>query len=260
MSEDGGGACGARDRLPPGLRTLLPCSKLCIFFLRLAAEAVCSAESSDVVHTGPDATIWKQARVADEHLLTLLNHHLRSEEAPEHASRAGFSTQNALSLRRVFVPWHKDESCVVERLRKYDSILDASIRSKSEAQEQLAVELALSTDVFSARPFAKPKAGLSEDNRVGTTSRAAEATTLSKTGPPTPSAVIVNDVSTDRELQRARQGGSSSKNRISVPILTQSPIPMTSHTTTGNQSPGAPSFQAPCGKAEADLKTPLHHW
>lgn len=77
---------------------------------------------------------------------------------------------------------------VVERLRKYDSILDA-LRNKSEAREQLAVELALSTDVSSARPFAKPKAGLTEDDRVGTTSRAAEATTLSETGPPTSGAV-----------------------------------------------------------------------
>ncbi|KAH9001058.1 hypothetical protein EDB92DRAFT_1824470 [Lactarius akahatsu] len=93
----------------------------------------------------------------------------------------------------------------------------------SEAREQLAAELALSTDVFSVRPFAKPKAGLTEDDRVGTTSRAAEATTLSETGSPTSSAVrpaeptqvTVNDVSTDRELRRARQGVCSCKNGIS---------------------------------------------
>ncbi|KAH8980943.1 hypothetical protein EDB86DRAFT_2835112 [Lactarius hatsudake] len=157
---------------------------------------------------------------------------------------------------RVFVPWHKVESCgnrglirtvlgvpvpdiglscdarpVVERLRKYDSILDASEQSKSEAREQLALELALSTDVFSARPFAKPKVGLPEDDRVGTTSCAAEATTLSETGPPTSSAVRPPERYCIPTTLRAAPLGR----------MEYSADPFTSHTTTSNQSPEAPS-------------------
>ncbi len=172
----------------------------------------------------------------------------RSGEEPEHASRADFLTQSALSSRRGFralaqgrvtretlingAGWHffnlepalrmfvPDISCnaqsMVERLRKYDLILDdcrsgSSLRRESEAQEQPAVDLALSTDVFSARPFAKSKAGLTEDDIFGTISRAAEAITLLETGPPpvqfghlspitcnTP--CTVDDASTDLEL------------------------------------------------------------
>lgn len=141
----------------------------------------------------------------------------RSGEEPAHASRADFLTQSTLSSRRGFralaqgrVPretlikgagWHfnlepvlrmfvPDISCdvqsMVERLRKYDLVLDeyrsgSSLRRESEAREQLAVDLALSTDVFSAQPFAKSKANLTEDDRL---SRAAEALSFSETGPP----------------------------------------------------------------------------
>ena len=147
----------------------------------------------------------------------------RSGEEPVHASRADFLTQSVLSSRRGFraleqgrVPretlingaeWHfnlepvlqkfvpdisRDVQSMVERLHKYDLILDdrrsgPSIRRESEAREQLAVDLALSTDVFSALPFAKLKADSTteeEDDGFETMSRAAEAMTLSETGPP----------------------------------------------------------------------------
>jgi hypothetical protein len=144
----------------------------------------------------------------------------RSGEEPTHASRADFLTQSVLSSRRGFraleqgrVPremlikeagWHfnlepvlrkfvPDISCdvesMVERLHKYDLILDecrsgSSLRRESEAREQLAVDLALSTDVFSALPFAKSKADLAEDDGLETMSRATEAMTLTETGPP----------------------------------------------------------------------------
>src|SRR5579863_5893913 len=113
-----------------------------------------------------------------------------SGEEPRHASRADFLTQSALSSRRGFhalakrVPremltkgaaWHvnlgqvlqgfvpdiaDDIHSIVERLRRYDLILDdyrsgSSLRRESEAREQLAIDLALSTDVYSAQPFAK---------------------------------------------------------------------------------------------------------
>ena len=171
----------------------------------------------------------------------------RSGEEPTHASRADFLTQSVLSSRRGFraleqgrVPretlingagWHfnlepvlqmfvPDISCdvqsMVERLHKYDLILDdcrsgPSIRRESEAREQLAVDLALSTDVFSALPFAKLKAdSTTEDDGFETMSRAAEAMTLSETGPPpvqfghlnpiAHAAVDDDDSSTDLEL------------------------------------------------------------
>src|ERR1700761_1140678 len=103
----------------------------------------------------------------------------RSGEEPAHASRADFLTQSTLSSRRGFralaqgrVPretlingaaWHfnlepvlrmfvPDISCdvqsMVERLHKYDLIMDecrsgSSLRRESEAREELAVDLAL---------------------------------------------------------------------------------------------------------------------
>src|SRR6266404_5318154 len=120
----------------------------------------------------------------------------RSGEEPAHGSRTDFFTQSALSSRRGFralaqgrvtpetlmsgARWHlslepvlrmfvPDISCdvrtIVERLRKYDLILDdyrsgSSLRRESEAREQLAVDLALSMDVFSAQPFTKPRVEL----------------------------------------------------------------------------------------------------
>lgn len=125
---------------------------------------------------------------------------------------------NLEPVLRIFVP---DISCevktMVERLHKYDLIVDeyrsgSSLRRESEAREQLAVDLALSTDVFSARAFAKSKADVTEDDKLETMSRATEAMSFSVTGPPpvqfgylspivhnTPSAM--DDASTDIELQ-----------------------------------------------------------
>ncbi|KAI9447989.1 hypothetical protein H4582DRAFT_1897609 [Lactarius indigo] len=215
-----------------------------------AAEAIYPTENADAVYQTLDAAplFWKQASIADEHLLTIFDIAFRSGEEPAHASRADFLTQSTLSSRRGFralvqgrVPretlingagWHfnlepvlqmlvPDISCdvqsMVERLHKYDLILDdcrsgSSLRRESEAREQLAVDLALSTDVFSAQPFAKSKANLTEDDRLDTMSRAAEAMTFSETGPPpvqfghlSPIANntrgTMDDASTDLELQ-----------------------------------------------------------
>jgi len=140
----------------------------------------------------------------------------RSGEEPTHASRADFLTQSALSSRRGFralaqgrVPreplikgaaWHfnlepvlqrfipdvsGDVQSIAERLRRYDLILDdyrsgSSLRRESEAREQLAVDLVLSTDVYSARSFAKGETKVAEDDELETMSRAAEAMTLSE--------------------------------------------------------------------------------
>jgi RNA polymerase I-specific transcription-initiation factor len=152
--------------------------------------------------------------------LTRFDIAFRSGEEPTHASRADFLTRSALDSRRGFralvqgrVPretlitgaaWHfnldpvlkkfvpdtsGDIQLIAERLRKYDLILDdyrsgSSLRRESEAREELAVDLVLSTDVFSAHPFAKPEAEITEDDKFETMSRAAEAMTLSETEVP----------------------------------------------------------------------------
>ena len=140
----------------------------------------------------------------------------RSGEEPTHASRADFLTQSTLSSRRGFraltqgrVPretlikgaaWHfnlepvlqrfipdisGDVLSISERLRRYDLVLDdyrsgSSLRRESEAREQLAVDLVLSTDVYSAQSFAKGEVKETEDDELETMSRAAEAMTLSE--------------------------------------------------------------------------------
>jgi hypothetical protein len=139
----------------------------------------------------------------------------RSGEEPTHASRSDFLTQSALSSRRGFralaqgrVPreklisgaaWHVnlepvlqrfvpdiagDVESIAKRLHRYDLVLDdyrsgSSLRRESEAREQLAVDLALSTDVYSAQPFTKAETEVTEDEKLETMSRAAEAMTLS---------------------------------------------------------------------------------
>ena len=54
------------------------------------------------------------------------------------------------------------------------------MRRESEAQEQLAVDLVLSIDVYSAQSLAKGETKETEDDELETMSRAAEAMTLSE--------------------------------------------------------------------------------
>ncbi|KAI0006224.1 RNA polymerase I-specific transcription-initiation factor-domain-containing protein [Russula compacta] len=184
-----------------------------------AAEAVYPAEDADTVYQTLDmmSLFWQEASTAHDHLLTTFDIAFRSGEEPKHASRADFLTQSALSSRRGFraltqgrVPrdilikraaWYvnlvpvlqrfvpdisEDVLSTAERLRRYDLVVDddrsgSSLRRESEAREQLAVDLVLSTDVFSAQTFAKAEAKMTEDDEFETMSRAAEAMTLSET-------------------------------------------------------------------------------
>ncbi|KAI0273383.1 hypothetical protein BC834DRAFT_840342 [Gloeopeniophorella convolvens] len=143
-----------------------------------------------------------------------------SGEEPTHASRADFLTRSTLSSKRGFralsqgrVPrdtlikkaaWHADLQPVLQRfmpdissdaqstadrLHKYDLILDdyrsgPSLRRESEAREQLAIDLALSTDVFCAHAFTKPETKSDDDDSFEKMSRAAEAMSLLDTEPP----------------------------------------------------------------------------
>jgi hypothetical protein len=92
-------------------------------------------------------------------------------------------------LRRFVPDIAGDVQSIAERLHRYDLVLDdyrsgSSLRRESEAREQLAVDLALSTDVYSAQPFAKAETEVTEDEKLETMSRAAEAMTLSEMGLP----------------------------------------------------------------------------
>ncbi|KAI9458490.1 RNA polymerase I-specific transcription-initiation factor-domain-containing protein [Russula earlei] len=185
-----------------------------LFFPLGVTEAVYPAENASAVYHTLDVMplFWQEASSAHEHMLTLFDIALRSGEEPTHASRTDFLTQSALSSRRGFraltqgrVPreilmkgagWYfnlvpvlerfvpdisGEAQLIVEKLGQYDLALDdyrsgSSLRRESEAREQLAVDLVLSTDVYSAQPFAEAEA---------TMSRATEAMTLSgETGQP----------------------------------------------------------------------------
>ena len=89
-------------------------------------------------------------------------------------------------LQRFVPDIAEDVQTIVDRLHRYDLIMDdyrsgSSLRRESESREQLAVDLALSTDVYSAQPFtnAKGETDVSEDEKFDTMSQAAEAMTLS---------------------------------------------------------------------------------
>ena len=88
-------------------------------------------------------------------------------------------------LQRFIPDISGDVQSIAERLRQYDLVLDdyrsgSSLRRESEAREQLAVDLVLSTDVYSAQSFAKGESNETEDDELETMSRAAEAMTLSE--------------------------------------------------------------------------------
>jgi hypothetical protein len=83
-----------------------------------------------------------------------------------------------------FVPdISEDVHTIAKRLRRYDLVLDdyrsgSSLRRELESREQLAVDLLLSTDVYSAQSFAKAETESTEDDEFETMSRAAGAMTL----------------------------------------------------------------------------------
>jgi RNA polymerase I-specific transcription-initiation factor len=94
---------------------------------------------------------------------------------------------NLEPILKKFVPDASgDIQLIAQRLCTYDLIVDdyrsgSSLRRELEAREELAVDLALSTDVFSAHSFAKPESEITNDDKFETMSRAAEAMTLSET-------------------------------------------------------------------------------
>lgn len=88
-------------------------------------------------------------------------------------------------LQRFIPDISGDVQSIAERLGQYDLVLDdyrtgSSLRRESEAREQLAVDLVLSTDVYSSQSFTKDETKETEDDELETMSRATEAMTLSE--------------------------------------------------------------------------------
>jgi hypothetical protein len=139
----------------------------------------------------------------------------RSSEKPIEYSRADFLTQNDINCKEGYqaliqdriprqrllqdAPWHydltpvlgkfdpgisKDPQALVDHLRQYDLASEAAVPSQIEfeAREELALDLALSTDIFSPRPCVHP---VKDDLDVlETMSRATEAMSLVDEPPP----------------------------------------------------------------------------
>ncbi|KAI0046101.1 hypothetical protein FA95DRAFT_1560454 [Auriscalpium vulgare] len=163
-------------------------------------------------------TFFQDADLPAEQILTTFDIAFRSGEEPSNPSRADFLTRSALSSRRGYralvqgripmdklakaVPWHRNIARFVEqfvpdvssdmetmekRLKKYDLAEDdarpgLSLRREADAREQLALDLALSLDVYSPQPFVtRPPASNPlhfDDTAVETMSRAAEAMSI----------------------------------------------------------------------------------
>ncbi|TFK55080.1 hypothetical protein OE88DRAFT_1732355 [Heliocybe sulcata] len=151
--------------------------------------------------------------------LTMFDIAFRSGEEPAQSSRADFITQSALNSTRGYralvqnripktqlvqeMPWHtsikpflrhfdedaaKDPEELLEALRCYDleSTPDRpgpSYRLEAEAREQLTLDLALASDVFSLNPFRIPHTE-DVDDALETMSRATESMSISVPEPP----------------------------------------------------------------------------
>ncbi|KAF8163387.1 hypothetical protein B0H34DRAFT_695282 [Crassisporium funariophilum] len=140
--------------------------------------------SSDAVHDLLEVfpSYWQTKDLPVEHMLTTFDIAFRSGEEPKQASRADFLTQGLLNssrgyralgqgrlaARHVKAPWHCSITPVLahldrdfqqgpekltERLQKYDLSVgnppnDQARRFESTARQQLELDLALSTDIF----------------------------------------------------------------------------------------------------------------
>ncbi|ETW86044.1 hypothetical protein HETIRDRAFT_310014 [Heterobasidion irregulare TC 32-1] len=162
-------------------------------------------------------TFWQDSDEPIEHMLTTFDIAFRSGNEPSDPGRADFLTQSAFSTTRGYrafvqdriplrklaqqVPWHRDITPFLQRfvpemeelshraddsLRGYDLAPSderpgLSLRRESEAREQLTLDLALSTDIFSVQPFSKQHALDPFDEAIETMSRATEAISLTDT-------------------------------------------------------------------------------
>ncbi|KAI0064586.1 hypothetical protein BV25DRAFT_1800492 [Artomyces pyxidatus] len=168
-------------------------------------------------------TYFQDCDEPSEQVLTTFDIAFRSGEEPSHASRADFLTRSTLSTKRGYraleqgrvprnelaakVPWKcdilpilkkfdpdvsKDVHAMAQSLRTYDLAVDdyrsgPSLRREAEARDQLAVDLALSTDIYSAQPFRKPiDSQAMKDDAIETMPLVAETISPAKTDDPPP--------------------------------------------------------------------------
>ncbi|KAK0210915.1 hypothetical protein DFS33DRAFT_1250416 [Desarmillaria ectypa] len=141
---------------------------------------------------------WQDTNVPIEHMLTTYDIAFRSGDEPDGASRADFLTGSIINSTRGYralqqgrlspaslgqgFGWyhnigstlqvldstvHHNVEDILEHLRKYDLVYSPdrtaqSLRRESKAREQLALDLALSQDVFFVQPL-KPPASVPDD-------------------------------------------------------------------------------------------------
>ncbi|KZT26395.1 hypothetical protein NEOLEDRAFT_1132445 [Neolentinus lepideus HHB14362 ss-1] len=163
-------------------------------------------------------TFKQNLDVPVDNVLTTFDIAFLSGDEPLQTSRSDFVTQSALNSTRGYralmqgripkkqlidrMPWHtniapvlhhfdpetagdKPEE-VLERLHQHDLELipdrpGPSYRLEAEAREQLTLDLALSSDIFSVNPFQKPRV---EDDALEDMSRATESMSISVSEPP----------------------------------------------------------------------------
>ncbi|KAG6918151.1 hypothetical protein DXG01_016340 [Tephrocybe rancida] len=143
----------------------------------------------DLLETIP--TFWQKNEAPSEHILTTYDVILRAGDEPAQAARADFLTESIMNSTRGFralaqgrlspaalsesAPWHKNITPILQRLdptfpddiesgaealKRYDLAENPersvqSIKYEKEAREQVALDLALSSDVFSSQPFSR---------------------------------------------------------------------------------------------------------
>ncbi|PSR83106.1 hypothetical protein PHLCEN_2v5910 [Hermanssonia centrifuga] len=181
-----------------------------------------SSDQADDVYETIDSmhSFWQNLDVPVEHVLTTFDVAFRAGEEPNSASRADFFTKSVLNSKRGYralmqgriptehiskqAPWHYNLTPslrrlvpaisdspgeTIQNLRRYDLQSDdyrpgASISKEIEAREHLALDLALSKDVYSphAIQLIDPYATL--DEAFETMSRATEAMSIGIPEPP----------------------------------------------------------------------------
>ncbi|CAL1705209.1 unnamed protein product [Somion occarium] len=190
----------------------------------------------DVLDTMP--VFWQKQEAPVEHILTTFDIAFRSGSEPRDPSRDDFFTGtpldsvrgyralkqgripleavikrssshwNILPILRHLVPdVHEDTEELLHRLSRYDLASSedrpaASFRRETEAREQLALDLALSSDLFSSR-VVKTEVAVQEDD-FETVSRATEAMSIGVAEPPEMKFRFLDPISLEGE-ERARK-------------------------------------------------------
>ncbi|KIJ69031.1 hypothetical protein HYDPIDRAFT_184954 [Hydnomerulius pinastri MD-312] len=178
-----------------------------IFAIEDNEEVFAEETFSEMLDRLPD--FWHQTEAPVENMLTTFDVAFRAGEEPKLPSRADFLTCGTINSRRGFsalmhgelplqdlashASWdynihntstpfydHSDDwPALHERLKELDLVSDTdragpSVRRETEARDQLVLDLALSSNVYSAQPFTKPHSSTAEVATFDTTSQPAK--------------------------------------------------------------------------------------